>query len=177
MDIDIINQTTNLMIGEEFIDLPFSSNIDELFSRVLEILAKNNYQNKQDLIIKNTSAVLNLLINNGNTYESEVLETAMIYIVNKYCDIKIDEFKELFNNFSLAAAMELNKFNGNLKVVFENDEYPYISKIKIADLIFELKENPKDKNIKSLSKSIIDEYKERTQKGLMNLLISMLVEE
>lgn len=172
MDINILNKPTNFILNEEFIDMPFHFNVDGLFEKVLSLLAENGENDKQKEIIENSSAVFDMLSSIGNTYEGEVFEAALIYILLKYCNLPVERLKKEFNSYSINAALIIK--NEKIDDVFKNKEYPYISKIVIADLVFEIGKEPNDETLQKLARNIITEYKQTTQKGLMKKLIAIL---
>ena len=65
-----------------------------------------------------------------------------------------------------------------LKRIFENNDFLYLGKIKLADYIFELNLanslNKKNNDLINEIKYVIEKYEDRMQKGLLNELKSLI---
>ncbi len=182
MDLEILNNDTILFLNEENIDLPFIGNIDETFNELLRVLDINKMAEKKADVLKNTSSVIEMLVGIGNTHEKEVLDAAQAYILLKHTRLNDDVLKDYFGKYSIDAAKVLiNSYSQPseyYKAIFENDEFPYVSKIKLADYIYEI--NSQKETLKNIDTNLFEEinyvisnYENKTQKGLMQLLKSL----
>jgi len=184
MDLEILNNDTILFLNEENIDLPFAGSIDETFNELLRILDANKLVSKKTDVLKNTSSVLDLLAGVGNTHEKEVLDAAQAYILIKHTKLKTDVLNDYFGKYSIEAAKVLSQNHSQpseyFEAIFENNECPYVSKIKLADYIYEIK-TQKEK-LGSIEPKLIEEinyvisnYENKAQKGLMQLVKSLVI--
>ena len=176
---EILNNNSVVELGEDYVELPFAGSVEESFNFVQAILDENNLSNLKLKVLENISNVVDILVEHGNVHENLVLDTAQLFIMAKHSGINLDCAKDFFGKHSIAAAkLILNDFHTiekNIKYLFENEDYPFIAKIKIADIIFELK-NLKTKSARKNhlafkeAEFILATYEQNFQKGLINQL-------
>lgn len=176
---EIFNDNTIIMLNEEYEQMPFAGNINDSFNLIQMILEDKNQSCKKQQIIENSSYIINLLAGIGNVQEMLVFDTALLFILAKYSNISLNNAKDYFGKFSIESAEALLKtydnINDYLKSIFENEVYPYIGKIKLADTIYELKKfkskaNMKNSNVYKEAKNIVDTYSNYTHKKLIDEL-------
>lgn len=158
--------------------------VQESFEHIEKIISKNKKDNLKYDILKNMSSVIGDLVYKGSVYERLVLDTAQLYILKKISNIEINNLKEDFGEYAIMGAEILSDFSSKdyLKNVFENKQFLYLSKIKIADYIFELKQfESKEKMIESeVFKEVLfikEKYGKFIKKELMNELSILLDQE
>lgn len=113
--------------------------------------------------------VMEILIKEGNTREDEVLTVAALHDILEDTDCRYDELKENFGS-RVADAVQLltwdwengQSFEDYAKGIFENEEFKYLRKIKLADRLHNLRELPKTKNPEKIQRKV-----EETEKYIL----------
>lgn len=181
---EIINNINDLTLNDEYIDVPFSGSIEESFNLIQMILEQNKKSDLKLAILDNISHVIDLLAGIGNTQESIVFDTAQLYILSKHSNINLNKAVRYFDEYSINGAKILSEtrteFDKKINMIFANNEYPYLGKIKMADLIYELMKIRNDINYKNHkayddAKQIILKFENKTQKDLLNALKALIV--
>ena len=159
--------------------LPFMGDLKQSFSKIEEIIDKNGFSKDKLSILKNIVEVVDYLAEFGNVHEQLVFDTAQVYILFKFTALEIEKVEKYFSKYVLLGAKimveNFHNFDLYMKNVFDNDEFTYLSKIKIADYIFELKSYKAKADMKKSmfykqAQVIIDKFGDMSQKGLMNEL-------
>ncbi len=161
----------SVMIGDEFDDFPFLGNSSQTFLSVQEILKNINFAGA-DLVLENISVVLGILAEVGNVQESLVFDTAQCYVLAKYAGLDAAKQNKNFGKHAIFAAQILLK-TSNLVEIFENENYAFVSKIKMADLIFEILKKVNFDQAKQEAEFVVKNYDQKTQKDLMQMLKSV----
>lgn len=175
---ELFDDVSNVDFSSDYFDLPFAGDIEASFDKIENLLKNERLENLKLAVLKNAAEVIELLTGFGNAYEELVLDTAQLYILAKLTKLNLDKAATYFDKYAIEGAKILA--NNTLleeeyiKSVFENREYRYLAKIKIADYIFEIKENGKQRCKQSGKldeiKKIINLYGEKSQKDLMKYL-------
>lgn len=180
---EIVDENIVVDFSEEDDLLPFSGNIKDSFYKIEHILDENNLSSSKLLVLKNTMEVVDYLVGLGNVQEQLVIDTALVYILLKHVDVNEKILVDYFNKFVISGAFDMVKnidnFEFNSKLVFENRDHLYLSKIKVADYIFELKSFDNENDMRKSSiyrqvKIIIERYRTNLQKDLLNELLSIV---
>jgi len=180
---EIIDEKIIVDLSEQDDFLPFYGNIEETFSTIEEILDENGLSNKKLQILENISNVLDYLAGIGNVHEKLVFDTAQLYLMQKYVNLDSKLLKKYFSKYAVAGAKVLSEGFENTKKyieqIFENRDFLYLSKIKIADYIFEAAELSKENKLANSVlldeiQYVIDKYGSNSQQGLMNKLKSIV---
>ena len=155
---------------------PFSKTWKKTFEAIEESLKELNDEIEKERILQKVLNIVNFLVRYGTTYEDIVLETAELYIFSREAKIDPIFFEKSYGESIVDSVICLNNdlnTEEKRKNVFENPNHRYLGKIKIADYLVELTQN------ESLSKEYIQEideviknYKERSHKALMKMLIA-----
>ena len=154
-------------LTENWENLPFAYDWQETFNFI------NNQSNitEKEHILNKIANVVYLLITDGNTYESVVLNTAQVYLFVKHTKCNVNIFKDICSKFVLDGAKFLLENSNDFKTVYDSKEFPYLYKISIAEFIYLLENNEFVPNTISKIDLLISNYQLNSQKGLMNHLI------
>lgn len=154
---------------------PFSKTWKKTFEAIEKSLKELNNESEKERILQKVSNIVNVLVRYGTTYEDIVLETAELYVFASEAKIDPKFFERAYGKGMVESVVSLNKeldTDEKLKEVFENQKHKYLGKIKIANYLVEMAQN------ESISKeyiaeidAVIKNYKERSHKGLMKMLI------
>lgn len=171
---EIFEDNTIVDFDDYDIELPFAGNLKDSFLKIEEIIRVNKIENLKMQILKNIVGVVDCLATFGNVHEQIVFDTAQIYVLMKYTAINESKIKGYFGDISIAGAKimveNFENFEVYLKNIFENEEYRYLAKIKIADYIFEINQKTNNTILKKQAREIIKRYGDKSQKGLINKL-------
>ena len=179
---DILNENITLDLTQEDDLLPFVGNIKDSFRIIERVLDENKLSSQKLDILKNITYVIDYLAEHGNVQEQLVFDTAQLYVFNKHTQADLNLTKDLFGKYAVEGAFVLSYQNENrteyLKRIFENNDFLYLGKIKLADYIFELNLanslNKKNNDLINEIKYVIEKYEDRMQKGLLNELKSLI---
>ena len=179
---ELFDENSNFDFSEGYVDFPFAGDIETSYLKIEKLIDEHNLKQTKLNVLKNIMDVIDLLTGLGNGYEELLLDTAQLYILSKLTKIDLNSANKYFDKYAIEGAKILsNKIldkNEYIESVFENKEYRYLGKIKIADYIFELKEFGKNK-LKSLDKFdeiklVVSKYENKSQKDLMKKLKEMV---
>ena len=165
-----------LLDFDEDIVLPFTNEWKKTYSFVAKKIEEYGKDSKELLIKLNKT--LNTIIKNGEAYEDIVLKATMLYFLVKNTPENIEDLEKEFSPTVITNIKILLNDNNNkeLDEIFLNKNYAYLNKIKLVEYIYMLK-NIKNQElvhkVKVLAKvdNVIKNYKTKTHKKLMNLLI------
>lgn len=126
---------------------------------------------KKTFILNKIINIIGLLVSYGGTEENIVLETAQLYILINESDAGFENLTQTYSKHIIESVRCLcqKELSQIKEQVFENKNYRYLSKIKVAEYLFELVSN--DKSHLFEIDEIIKNYKGRCNKKLMNMLI------
>lgn len=159
--------------------LPFAGDLNRSFEKIEEIIDNNGFSGNKLLILRNIVEVVDYLAEQGNVQEQLVFDTAQLYIMLKYTAMEISKVQNYFGKYVVEGSKlmveNFENFELYMKNIFENSEFLYLSKIKIADYIFELKQFKSKSDMKksvyySQAQEILKKYGDVLQKGLINEL-------
>ncbi len=167
--------------GVEFFEIsenelfPFSKTWKKTFEAIEKSLTEINNETEKERILQKVSNIVNVLVRYGTTYEDLVLETAQLYIFAKEAKIDANVFEKVYGKGMVESIFSLNntlETEAKQQDVFENQKHKYLGKIKIAEYIGELitRENISKELLEEID-MVIKNYKERSHKGLMKMLI------
>jgi len=173
---EVLNDNSFVDFNEEDIEIPFSGNIEASFLNVQKVLEENNQGKLKLEVLKSISSILNYLAEYGNVHENLVFETAQLYVLIKHSKLDLIKAEKYFAKFALEACADLIKKEKDIDEyitnIFENKKFTFISKIKIAELIYEL-ENQKIKAENEFYKEavcVLSKYAQNSQKDLIEKL-------
>lgn len=170
-----IDAEIDVSVSEE---LPFSKNWNQTYRAIEMTIAETYPAAKKEKILQKVANIINVLARYGTTYEDIVLDTAQLLIFVKETKLDVGELESAYGKVIVEAVKLLNQeldTAEKLKSVFENHQFAFIGKIKLAEYLVELAELDEKKipeNLKKEVLSVIKKYKERSHKGLMKLLIA-----
>ena len=147
-----------------------------------EYINKNINKKLATTMLTEIKAVLYTLVHDGNAYEDVVIETALLYLLTKKAILSFENLEEVYPDFiTKAVAILLDYKNPEyLNNIFNSEDYPYLNKIKLSELIVKLKNLDKEKDLEkqkektSEAKTIVKKYDGLTHKGLMESLKSLI---
>ena len=155
---------------------PFSKTWKKTFEAIEKSLKELNNEPEKERILQKVSNIVNVLVRFGTTYEDIVLEIAELYVFSREANIDPKFFEKAYGKGVVESVICLNNAldtDEKRKAVFENEKHRYLGKIKIADYLVEIADNPKiSKEYKLEIDEVIKHYKERSHKALMRMLIA-----
>ncbi|MBQ9792818.1 MAG: hypothetical protein IJW32_03665 [Clostridia bacterium] len=170
--------TNAVSYDDSWLSMPFTGNWKETY-----YFAKNNIKdnfNKKlaSHIVDDIKAVLYHLVHDGNTYEDMVLNTAVLYLLVKKTGYDINLIQKKYDKFTYEGVkLLLDRENPDyLKNTFENDDFAYLNKIKLAEYIASLNKLTNSKDVvektrkKKLVEYVVKTFEGKTHRGLMTLL-------
>lgn len=178
-----IEQNRVALFGDNsWLTLSFTKEWKNTYTFVEDYLNENLSKKLAEKIMSDIKAVIYVLVHDGNGCEDIVLKTALLYL---FCKKTGSDIKRLADNFSryviTGASILLDKNNPDyLETIFNNDEYTYLNKIKLAEYIAVIKSLKEKKDTETLNKKletakyIVKKYENQTHKGLMSLLKSLI---
>ena len=174
---DFIENNIFVNFDEYDNDLPFAGNLKDTFYKIEEIIDANRCEKNKLSVLKNIADVVDCLIDVGNVQERIVLDTAQLYVLIKHTGIDEEKIKSYFGNHVIdGAKLMLKNFNDiaiNLRNIFENEKYLYLSKIKIADIIVELKAYQSYEEMEA--NIILEKFNHLSHKQLISKLSEIIV--
>lgn len=179
---ELFDENSNYDFSEGYADLPFVGNFEKSYLKIEKLLNEHNEEKNKLKVLKNIIEVINLLMDIGNGYEELLLDTAQLYILLKHTGLDVNNVNKYFDKYAIAGSKILSEKSFDreeyINSIFENKEYMYLGKIKIADYIFELQEfgkkNLKDNGKLDEIKMVISKYEEKSHKDLMTKLKKMV---
>lgn len=161
-----------------------SANVDSGWQDTL-LFVENCVNNANEKIAKNIMnrirAVVNVLVNDGSTYESIVLKTALLYLLVTKTGYSISKLEENYDKYVIEGVKALaDTENPNYIDNIFNNYIAYLHKIKLAELIVDAKLMQENTNLEEKAKKrplfekVIKDYEGKTHRGLMNLLKSLV---
>lgn len=178
-----IEQNRVALFGDNsWLTLSFTKEWKNTYSFVEDYLNENLTKKLAEKIMEDIKAVIYVLVHDGNGCEDIVLKTALLYL---FCKKTGNDISRLADNFSPyvinGASLLLDKNNSNyLDNIFDNEEFAYLNKIKLAEYISVIKSLKSKKDKEALDKKIatakyvIKKYENKTHKGLMAILKSLV---
>lgn len=155
---------------------PFSKTWKKTFEAIEKSLKELNDEVEKERILQKVSNIVNILVRYGTTYEDIVLEIAQLYVFAREAKIDPKFFEKAYGNSVFESVVCLNNVldtEEKRKSVFENQKHRYLGKIKIADYLVELADKTSiSKEYKLEIDEVIKNYKERSHKALMRMLIA-----
>ena len=125
-------------------------------------------------ILDKMASAVSALATYGDTNEDLVLEIAQLYIFSKEANVDAETFENAFGTKVVQAINLLNQdldSNDKLNLIFENHEFAFLNKIKLAEYIADLAiNNYSEEEIDEID-LVIKNFEGRTQKGLMKKLV------
>lgn len=103
--------------------------------------------------------VMEILIKETNTFDDTVLTIAALHDVLEDTDCTYEELKRIFGT-TVADSVDLltrkpgQSFDEYAKAIFENEDFPYARKIKLADRLHNLRDLPKTNNPEKIVKKV-----------------------
>lgn len=153
-------------------DFPFLKTWKKTFKVIEQSLKDFGDEEKKDQILGKITNIINLLVRFGDTEEDLVLETAQLYIFVKEAGLDVEILRQSYSKFVIDGVCCLcqTELENIKKQVFENENYKYLGKIKIAEYLVELVSNASKGKLIEVDE-IIKLYKNKSNKKLMNMLI------
>lgn len=146
-------------------------NTFETISRTLDSLDNNQ---EKERILNKIAGVINILVRNASTYEDLVINIAQIYIFMKETSLNAKDFENVYGKKVVDAVGSLNNNltgESHLKMIFENEEYKFLGKIKLAEIIETITSNEQISPELLLEiDEIIKIYQNNANQKLMKLL-------
>ena len=175
MEISVHNVDFN---EDSWKNLPNQTDWKQLYKSVKTFLNLKLSSEQSKEVVNKIDNVIDILVRYGDTYESLVLEIAVVYGVLTNTQFGL---KDLNLNLSQyveegANALILSKEKGDISSIFENKKMPYLNKIKLAEYICLLQNNKSTINrFRALAeaKQVIETFNGKTHKGLMNMLTEL----
>ena len=132
-------------------------------------------------IMNKIRAVINVLVNDGSTYESIVLKTALLYLLVTKTGYSISKLEEDYDKYIIEGVKALADTENPdyINNVF-NNYIEYLHKIKLAEFIVDARLIQENTNLEektkklALYKKVVNDYEGKTHRGLMNLLKSLI---
>ncbi|MBQ3047526.1 MAG: hypothetical protein IJD48_00735 [Clostridia bacterium] len=163
-----------LLNSSEDITFPFTNEWKNVYNFVVKTITEAN----ESHLIKMLDDFLDVLIKHGDAQEDIVLKTAMLYFVAKNSSVDYTKLQQKYSSAVNEGVNCLLKSNTNadLENIFANKKYAYLGKIKLADYITILNTNKNGELINKIKivaqvNNIIKNYKNKTHKKLINILI------
>lgn len=106
-------------------------------------------------------AVMEILIHEANTFDDTILTIAALHDVIEDTDCTYNDIKEAFgenvaNAVNLLTRKKGQPFDEYAKAIFENNEFPYVRKIKLADRLHNLRTLPNTRNPQKIVKKVLE---------------------
>lgn len=164
----------------------FETNENELFSAtngwkktfetIKRTLTDVCNEQESERVINKIYKVIEILIREASTYEDLVINIAQIYLFVKETNLDLQMLKKIYGEKFIDAVNVLNNNfdkKAHLKAIFENEEYKFLGKIKLAELIEEMISS---KQIEKETLLEIDEIIKLYQNNANQKLIKILKE-
>lgn len=170
--------TNAVSYDDSWLSMPFTGNWKETYYFAKNYIKDNFNKKLSSAMVDNIRAVLYYLVHNGNAYEDLVLNTAILYLLVKKTGYDINLIQKNYDKFTYEGVkLLLDRENPDyLKNTFENDDFAYLNKIKLAEYIASLNKLTNSKDVfektrkKKLIEHVIKTFDGKTHKGLMTLL-------
>lgn len=172
MDISINNVDLN---EDSWKNLPKQHSWKQTYANAKLVLSSKLTEEQSKDVLKKIDEVIEMLVRNGDTYESLVLEIAVVYTLLKHTQLelkdlnfKVSQYVEEGVNTLISASQQ-----ADLKSIFENKKMPYLNKIKLAEYICSLENSVSISSrfrVLAEAKKVIDLFNGKTHKGLMKIL-------
>lgn len=170
----------DIHFNESWLSMPIDSKWQDTLLFV-EDCVKNANEKIANNIMNKIRAVVCVLVNDGSTYESIVLKTALLYLLVAKTGYSISKLEEKYDKYIIDGVKILaDTENPNyLEIVFDGD-IEYLHKIKLAELIVDARLTQENTNLEEKAKKlnlyqkVVNDYEGKTHRGLMNLLKSLI---
>ena len=172
---NILTDEVDVFDVSENEDFPFAKTWKKTYEAIEGALNDFGKSDEKERILNKVSHIVNVLVRFGTTYEDLVLETAEVYVFSKEANLNAEDFEKTFGRYVVDGIKALNQplnSHAKMKEVFDNKEFRYLGKIKIAEYLVDLVLND------SVSKEYLDEiddvikvYGNRVHRKLMKMLI------
>lgn len=175
MDITINNVDLN---EDSWKKLPEQHNWKQVYSKAKYFLMSKLEEDQANDVISKIDSIVKMLVSNGDTYESLVLEIAVVYALIANTQFELKDLNLGINQYieEGVKTLILAKEQDDLKSIFENKKMPYLNKIKLAEYICQLEKCESISNrfrVLAESKKVVDLFNGKTHKGLMKMLIEL----
>lgn len=162
----------------------------QIWKKALEFAKKKHegqFRDEGVPYFEHIKGVMEILINETNTYDDIVLTIAALHDVLEDTDCTYEELEKIFGSniagsVNLLTRKEGQSFDEYAKNIFENEDYPYVRKVKLADRLHNLRCLPKTNNSQKIIKKVketercIIPYEERCPRELMKRIKDEILE-
>lgn len=175
MELDnILTEEVDVFDVSENENFPFAKTWKKTYEAIEWSLNGFGEPDEKERILRKVSHIVNVLVRFGTTYEDLVLETAEVYVFSKEANLNAEDFEKSYGKYVVEGIKALNQplsTKAKMKEVFENKEYKYLGKIKIAEYLVDLVLNESISNeyLKEID-DVIKVYENRVHKNLMKML-------
>lgn len=170
--------TNAVSYDDSWLSMPFAENWKETYDFAKKHIEDNFNKKLASHMVDDIKAVLYYLVHDGNAYEDMVLNTAVLYLLVKKTGYNINLIEKDYDKFTYEGIkLLLDRENPDyLKNIFENDDFAYLNKIKLAEYIATLNKLSNSEDVvektrkKKLIEHVIKTFNGKTHRGLMALL-------
>ncbi len=148
---------------------PFSKTWKNTFQLIKSTIDSIADEQKSLVVTNKISEMVNILIRNAEVYEDVVLNTAQLYVFAKETGINISDFSDVYSQIVIDGCKNL--LSNNNDNIFGVSSFRYLEKIKLAELIYEVKNNAGSQILKQEIDYIIQNYSKYLNVKLLNILI------
>ena len=163
---------------ESWLSMPFCDKWKETYNFAKKHITENFNKKLASHFVDDIKAVLYNLVYHGKTYEDMVLNTAVLYLLVKKTGYDIKKIEKDYDKYTYEGVkLLLDRDNPEyLNIVFINNDFAYLNKIKLAEYIASLDKLSNSDDIvektrkKKLVEYVIKTFNGKTHRGLMELL-------
>lgn len=175
MDISINNVEFN---EDSWKNLPKQLGWKQLYAKIKVVLTSKLTEDQTKGVLNEIDNIIEILVRKGDTYESLVLEIAIVYTLLTNTQLNLNDLNLNINQYVEEGVntLVLASNQGDLKSIFENKKMPYLNKIKLAEYICSLENSKSISNrfrVLAEAKKVVELFGGITHKGLMKMLIEL----
>lgn len=152
-------------VEKNFEFMPFAKTWRKTFECIEACFdAEKVNEETKDKVLTKIVKIVKILVEDGDTYEDIVINTAQLYIFAKEFNFSSDDISSLGGRFVAEGVKTL--LTNDIKAIFENKDMLYLGKIKIAELVVKFVDDSLSEFEKTQIENILNFCEGKTHKGL-----------